>query len=39
MAFNDFCNWHKADVQPIASSGLVPAEKRTGLIRVWNVGF
>ena len=29
--------WHLADVQPIASPGLVPAEKRTCLISVSNV--
>ena len=33
----DFRLWHLADVQPIASRGLVSAEKRTCLISVWNV--
>ena len=28
--------WHQADIQPIASLGLVPAEKQTCLISVWN---
>ena len=26
--------WHLADIQPIASRGLIPAEKRTCLISV-----
>jgi hypothetical protein len=31
--------WHQADVQPIASRRLVPGEKGTCLISVWNVRF
>ena len=30
-------SWHQADVQPIASRDLVPAEKRTCLISVGKV--
>jgi hypothetical protein len=36
VAVGNVCFWHLADVQPIASRGLVPA-KRTCLISVCNV--